>query len=125
VAGVRAPLDVLYGDVAALRDHLLDLRANLDRPVGDLEILQRSSDVLERQPEERPRLAVGEQQQAIDADEDLRKRSGFVRCLAYVDSLLARRVRGRAPDIDATGVAAPEPGDLSEHPAVQVDPRGD
>ena len=54
-----------------LRDDVLDVRAQLDRAIGHLQILERAADVSGRQVEELPRLLVDEDEEARRIDHDL------------------------------------------------------
>src|SRR6185312_6932809 len=59
---VDPELDVALEERPALADRLVDPGPELERPVRDLEILQRAADVRRRKVEESARLRVGERE---------------------------------------------------------------
>ena len=79
----HSPFDLTQRDDMAFDRGLLDARAELDRPEGDIQILEGSSEVALRQPEERPRLEVRRDDDAVAVDDDLGNRSRLEPGLAH------------------------------------------
>ena len=73
-------LDVGDPDRAPFGLRLLDVAAQLDRAVGELEIVERAPDVARGHPEQLLGLPVGQGEHAVRGDHDLGHRSGL-QCL--------------------------------------------
>jgi hypothetical protein len=102
-----------------LRHRVLDQRAQLDGPIGHLEILQPLADVVRRQAEQGPRAVVGEAQYPVRPDHDARQRIGLEgkNLKAIVDrhrgsSLLALRQRQHVANVERYR--------LGEHPPLEL-----
>ena len=105
-----------------LGEHLVDMGAQLDRPIGHLEVAERSPDVARAQPEERIGWLVAEHQLSFGIDEQRRDRAGHQ---AFRPK---RRQVARVPG--EVGDAAAErrshsvddrPRHLAEEPPLEVD----
>jgi hypothetical protein len=66
------PFDVAQQPGAAFSEHLLDVRTQLERTVGQLEIVEGPADVAGPHAEQRVRLVVGRGQNAVTVDHDMR-----------------------------------------------------
>ena len=75
------PLDLADDHRVVLRLHGLDLRPQLDRPVRELEILERPPDVRGCEVEQLAGLRVREREHARAVDHDLRNRRRLERCV--------------------------------------------
>src|SRR5438045_7442082 len=64
----RLPLDLAKRDGVAFGQHLLDSRAQLDGPEGNLEVLERTPDVTLSEAEQRARLEIRDRERAVYVD---------------------------------------------------------
>ena len=86
---------------AALEVGALDVGAQLEGPVGELEILQRTADVPRAQPEHRPQPLIGVDDVPVAVDHQLRHGADIARGLTQVAGgvVLVRGREGQVPPL--------------------------
>ena len=124
--GLAAPVQRHVGDPdrAPFGLRLLDVAAQLERTVGDLEIVEGAPDVVRGHPEQLLGLPVGQGQHTVRGDHDLGHRSGQ-QCLVAQHVQPGRIGHGPGrPQLAQQGCGLRElVRRLAEHPALQVDGR--
>src|SRR3954467_13413970 len=83
-----------HGGAAVLED-LVHGCAKVDRPIRHLEVLERTADLAEPDPEQRPRMAIGEEDGAVTGDHDLGHRAALECGLDVVGFAGLALLRGR------------------------------
>ncbi len=121
----QLPLDGVHPDHPVLGVGPLDQRAQLDRPVGDLQVVERAADIARRHPEHVPHLRVDQDHRPLGVDADDRERGRFqgeILELAFPAGLAHLRLSGyvepyRRRLVSGHGRAGPP----AEHPLPHAD----
>src|SRR3954447_382440 len=121
LALVRAPRHVADADRMAALGHVIEMRAQLDRPVGQLQVLDRLADVADAQPEEPARIGVRSGQEALRVEDHLGAGGPVIGLLAQGVAPRGRARPGLAEHPQA--LARVRLGHLAKDAPLQIDGR--